>query len=132
MFGAMLTAAALLTSAQAAGPAAAKAHIFDGMNDAQMCADLKVRASKTREPVPPVTAQSAVADCEAKKIRGTVAVYATGEAFDDFVLSFVTKARGNICNFERPAMKAFAERGWRYTYIFMSADDELRSSEVVC
>ena len=41
-------------------------------------ADLKVRASKAREPVPPVTAQSAVADCEAKKIRGTVAVYATG------------------------------------------------------
>jgi len=128
MLGAIWVAVALQSSAQTP----AKAHIFDGLSDAEMCADLKVRATKAREPSPPVTAQSAVADCEARKIRSTVDVYATGQAFDDFILSFVAKARGNICNFERPAMKAFADRGWRYTYIFTSAEGELRSSEVAC
>lgn len=129
----MLTALLLVAMAQQAGSQTpAKAHIFDGMSDAQMCADLKVRASNAREPQPPVTAQSAAADCEAKRIRGTVAVYASGDAFDNFILDFVAKARANICNFDRPAMKAFAQRGWRYTYIFTSADDELRSAEVNC
>lgn len=117
---------------QAASQGPAKAHIFDGMSDAQMCADLKVRATKTREPVSPVTAQSAAADCKAKRIRGNVAVNEAGQTFDDFILSFVTKARANICNFDRPAMKAFAERGWRYTYIFTSSEGELRSAEVNC
>ncbi|MEM7689987.1 MAG: hypothetical protein AAF291_13275 [Pseudomonadota bacterium] len=137
MLGALLWVAVAQQTAsqapgQAPGQAPAKAHIFDGMNDVQMCADLKERVTKTREPAPPVAAQSAAADCRAKRIRGTVAVNAAGEAFDDFILSFVTKARRNICNFERPAMKAFAERGWRYTYIFTSAEGELRSAEVDC
>lgn len=114
------------------GQAPTRAHIFDGLTDAQMCEDLKQRAASTREPVPPVTAQSAAADCEAKRIRSTVAVYAAGETFDNFIVRFVSRARANVCDFERPAMKAFADRGWRYTYIFSSAENELRSAEIEC
>ena len=90
------------------------------------------RVARPQNTNPPFSARTDTADCAAKRIRASVSVEAEGEEFDRALLNFLTVARRNICNFERPSMRAFAGRGWRYTYTFTAANGELRRAEVEC
>ena len=111
---------------------AAQGHVFDRFSDAELCDVFQRNMTKVPPATAPITDMSLVADCGAKKLRGSVSLDLTDRSFDAYVEAFLAAARGGVCDPNNEALVVFQRRGWGFAYTFTAADGETVQRELTC
>lgn len=112
----MLSAAALLVAAQTSSA-------LPLLSDREFCALLQRKVpAMSGQSIPPAKFGTVRANCVARRVEAKIDVALNGTQLDDFVNRFVAAAKSGVCNLNDPTMKAFADRGWKFEYIFTGSD----------